>query len=198
MAERLAETNRLNHSGGAMELEPLPLGTFRLVPALVHDVRGFFARCYSRSELDAAGLVTDFPEWSLSYNARRGTLRGLHWQAAPYFEAKLVQCTRGAVFDVVVDIRGGSSTRGQWHAVELSAENRHILYIPKGFAHGFQTLTDDAEILYHISEVFRPEFARGLHWSDPTVAIRWPVIDKRILSDRDAALPSLAELDEST
>src|SRR5262249_54670662 len=120
-----------------MKLEALPLGLFRLVPEPIHDARGFFARCFSRSALDAAGLVTDLQEWSFSYNARRGTLRGLHWQAAPYFETKLVQCTRGAVFDVAVDIRGCSSTRGRWHAVELSAENRHILYIPKGFAHGF-------------------------------------------------------------
>jgi dTDP-4-dehydrorhamnose 3,5-epimerase len=181
-----------------MKLEALPLGLFRLVPEFVHDVRGFFARCFSRSVLDATGLITDFPEWSLSYNARRGTLRGLHWQAAPYFEAKLVQCTRGAVFDVAVDIRSGSPTRGQWHAVELSAENRHALYIPKGFAHGFQTLTDDTELLYHISEVFRPEYACGVRWNDPTLAIDWPEIgERRILSDRDAALPFITELDES-
>jgi dTDP-4-dehydrorhamnose 3,5-epimerase len=179
-----------------MNLEALPLGLFRLVPTLVYDARGFFARCFSRSALDAVGLSTDFPEWSLSYNARRGTLRGLHWQAAPYVEAKLVQCTRGAIFDVAVDIRSRSSTRGQWHAVELSAENRHILYIPEGLAHGFQTLTDDTEVLYHISEVFRPEYARGVRWNDPTLAIGWPAIDERILSDRDMALPFLVELDE--
>ena len=178
-----------------MKLEALPLGLFRLVPELVYDARGFFARCFSRSALDAAGLVTDLPEWSLSYNARRGTLRGLHWQAEPYFEAKLVQCTRGAVFDVAVDMRRQSSTRGQWHAVELSAENRHILYIPKGFAHGFQTLTDDTEILYHISEPFRPEYARGVRWNDPTLAIGWPAVEERILSDRDTALPFIDKLD---
>jgi dTDP-4-dehydrorhamnose 3,5-epimerase len=181
-----------------MKLEALPLGLFRLVPAPVYDARGFFARCFSRDALVAAGMVTDFPEWSLSYNARRGTLRGLHWQAAPYCEAKLVQCTRGAVFDVVVDIRSRSSTWGQWHAIELSAENRHILYIPKGFAHGFQTLTDDTELLYHISEPFRPEYARGLRWNDPTVAIGWPTVDERVLSDRDTALPFLVELNESS
>jgi dTDP-4-dehydrorhamnose 3,5-epimerase len=180
-----------------MKLEALPLGLFRLVPELIYDARGSFARCFSRSALDAAGLITDFPEWSLSYNARRGTLRGLHWQAAPYFEAKLVQCIRGAVFDVAVDIRSRSSTRGQWHAVKLSAENRHILYIPKGFAHGFQTLTDDAELLYHVSEPFRPKYARGVRWNDAALAIGWPTASERILSDRDKALPLLAELDES-
>jgi dTDP-4-dehydrorhamnose 3,5-epimerase len=180
-----------------MKLEALPLGLFRLVPELVHDSRGFFSRCFSRSQLDAAGLITDLPEWNLSYNARRGTLRGLHWQGAPYLEAKLVQCTRGAIFDVAVDIRNRSCTRGQWHAVELSAENRHILYIPKGFAHGFQTLTDDTELLYHISEAFRPEYARGVRWNDATFAIGWPVISERILSERDMALPFFAELDES-
>jgi dTDP-4-dehydrorhamnose 3,5-epimerase len=180
-----------------MKLEALPLGLFRLVPELVHDARGFFARCFTRSTLHSAGLVTDFPEWSLSYNARRGTLRGLHWQEAPYLEAKLIQCTRGAVFDVAVDIRNDSSTRGLWHAVELSAENRHILYIPKGFAHGFQTLSDEAELFYHISEVFRPEYARGLRWDDPSLAINWPAIGKRTLSERDSALPFFDELDKS-
>jgi dTDP-4-dehydrorhamnose 3,5-epimerase len=179
-----------------MRLEALPLeGLYRLVPEPAWDDRGFFARCFSRSALDAAGLIADLPEWSLSYNARRGTLRGLHWQAEPYLEAKLVQCIRGAVFDVAVDMRPGSATRGRWQAVELSAENRHILYISKGFAHGFQTLTDEAELLYHISEPFRAECARGVRWDDPHLAIAWPPTRERILSDRDRTLPLLAELE---
>src|SRR4051812_34233750 len=136
-----------------MRLEPLPLpGLFRLVPEPIADNRGFFARCFSRAVLQAAQLEVDFPEWSFSFNEKRGTLRGLHWQAAPNEECKLVQCTRGAIFDVVVDVRANSPTRGQWHEEELTAENRHIVYVPKGFAHGFLTLADHTELLYHISE----------------------------------------------
>ena len=179
-----------------MRVEPLPLqGLFRLVPERIEDSRGFFARCFSREPLAAAGLVTDLPEWSLSYNRRRGTTRGLHWQAAPHFEVKVVQCIRGAIFDVAIDIRIGSPTRGRWQAVELSAENRHALYISKGFAHGFQTLTHDTELLYHISEPFRPECARGVRWDDPDIAIDWPATDERILSERDAHLPRFADLE---
>jgi dTDP-4-dehydrorhamnose 3,5-epimerase len=180
-----------------MILEALPLeGLFKLTPEPQWDKRGFFARCFSRDSLAAAGLVTDLPEWSLSYNLRRGTLRGLHWQAAPYLEAKLVQCIRGAVFDVVVDMRHGSPTRGRWHAIVLSAENRHLLYVPKGFAHGYQTLADDSELLYHISEPFRPECARGVRWNDPDLAVDWPLVEGLILSDRDSGLPLLAQVNE--
>jgi len=178
-----------------MRLEPLPLsGLFRLAPEPISDSRGFFARCFSRSVLQAAGLEVDFPEWSLSYNEKRGTLRGLHWQAPPHEECKLVQCIRGAIFDVVVDVRSNSPTRGRWHAEELTSENRHILYVPKGFAHGFQTLADRSELLYHISEPYRPEGARGIRWNDPTLAIKWPASSELIISDRDAKLPLVAEL----
>lgn len=177
-----------------MKVEALPLGLFRLVPEPVVDRRGFFARLYDGAMMKAAGLKTHFSQWSVSYSARRGTLRGLHWQAAPYFETKLVQCIRGAVFDVAVDIRPDSPTRGRWHAVELSAENRHLFYVPDGFAHGFQTLTDDVEFLYHISEPFRADCARGIRWDDPDIAIQWPEAPERILSERDASLPCLAEL----
>lgn len=179
-----------------MRLEALPLaGLHRVIPAPIEDNRGFFARCYSRDMLAGAGLVTEWPEWSLSYNARRGTLRGLHWQAAPAPEAKLVQCIRGAVFDVAVDLRPDSPSRGRWHGLELTAENRNVFYIPQGFAHGFQTLTDSAELLYHISEPFRPECARGVRWNDPDLAIDWPDAQERVLSERDARLPLFAELE---
>ena len=178
-----------------MKVEALPLdGVFRLVPEPEWDSRGFFARCYERNSMAAAGLVTDLPEWSLSYNTRRGTLRGLHWQAEPYLEAKMVQCIRGAVFDVAVDMRKDSPNFRRWHGIELSAENRHLLYIPKGFAHGFQTLTDHAELLYHVSEPYRPDCARGVRWNDPDLAIDWPPIDVRIVSERDSNLPLMSEL----
>jgi dTDP-4-dehydrorhamnose 3,5-epimerase len=177
-----------------MIIEPLALDeVYCLTPEPSWDSRGFFARCFSRAILAEKGLCTDFPEWSLSYNARRGTLRGLHWQAAPDLEVKLVQCVRGAVFDVAVDMRPSSSAFGKWIALELSAENRRTAYIPAGFAHGFQTLTDDTELLYHISQPFRPESARGVRWNDRDLAIAWPPASERILSERDASLPFLAD-----
>jgi dTDP-4-dehydrorhamnose 3,5-epimerase len=130
----------------------------------------------------------------VSFNGRRGTLRGLHFQAPPHEEIKLVSCTRGAVFDVAVDVRPGSPSRGKWVGVELSADNRAAIYIPAGFAHGFQTLTDDAEVRYHISETYRPEAARGVRWDDPELAIAWPNIQERVISSRDLALPRLRDL----
>jgi dTDP-4-dehydrorhamnose 3,5-epimerase len=178
-----------------MILEPLAVdAVWCLTPEPHSDHRGFFARCFSRDMLAAKGLCTDFPEWSLSYNLRRGTLRGLHWQAAPDLEVKLVQCVRGAVFDVAVDMRPGSPSFGKWVALELSAENRRMAYIPAGFAHGFQTLTDASELLYHISHPYRPESGRGVLWSDPDLAIAWPPAAERFLSERDACLPVLADL----
>lgn len=176
-----------------MILEPLALdGVWCLVPEPAWDSRGFFARCFSREQIAAQGLCADFPEWSISYNARRNTLRGLHWQAAPHLEVKLIQCLRGAVFDVAVDVRPGSRDFGRWVATELSAENRKLVYIPAGFAHGFQTLTDDAELLYHISQPYLLGSSRGVRWNDPDLAIAWPPAAERILSERDASLPFIA------
>lgn len=175
-----------------MIIEELCLpGVYCVKPEPIWDDRGFFARCFSRDLLAVKGLCTEFSEWNLSHNARRGTLRGLHWQAAPYSEVKVVQCLRGAVFDIAVDLRMRSSYYGKWVSTELSSENRCILYIPAGFAHGFQTLTDDAELLYHISEPYRADAARGVRWDDPELAIPWPPCGARILSERDAALPLL-------
>lgn len=178
-----------------MRLEALELAdAYLLVPEPVEDKRGFFARSFSAERLAAAGLETQFPEWSLSYNRKRGTLRGLHWQADPHVETKLVQCVSGAVFDVIVDMRPGSKAYGRWQGLPLNAENRHILYVPAGFAHGFQTLTDGAELYYHISETYRPEGARGVRWNDAEIGVDWPEAEERIISERDAALPLLREL----
>ena len=135
-----------------------------------------------------------YPQWSVSFNAARGTQRGLHFQAPPHEEIKLVSCTRGAVFDVAVDVRAGSRSRGRWVGVELSADNGSTLYIPAGFAHGFQTLTDDAQVLYHISERYHPEASHGVRWDDPDLAIAWPQAEHRVISSRDRALPRLCEL----
>ena len=153
------------------------------------DERGFFARVFDEASFAAAGLQTSFPQWSVSFNHVRGTLRGLHWQAAPGAEAKIVRCTQGAIFDVALDVRSGSPTRGRWVAAELSADNHDALYIPAGFAHGFKTLTDDAEVLYNISELHRPDLARGIRWDDPDLAIVWPDPGQLVISDRDRELP---------
>jgi dTDP-4-dehydrorhamnose 3,5-epimerase len=163
-------------------------GAWLIEPEPVADERGYFARAWCARELKAHGLADVFVQSSVSFNRRRGTLRGLHYQAAPHEEAKLVRCTQGTVYDVIVDLRPGSPTLGTWHGVALSAANCRTLYVPPGCAHGFQTLTDDAELLYHISVEYRPDAARGVRWDDSTLAIDWPLPDP-ILSERDRALP---------
>jgi dTDP-4-dehydrorhamnose 3,5-epimerase len=148
------------------------------------DERGFFARTWCRDELSAHGLNGDLAQCSISGNALAGTLRGLHFQTPPHEEVKLVRCTRGAIFDVIVDLRPGSESRGDWLGVELDAERGTALYIPKGFAHGFQTLVDDSEVFYMISDPYVPEASAGVRWDDPTFGIEWP-LPVRTLSDRD-------------
>ena len=158
-----------------------------------HDGRGFFARSWCRDEFTRRGLAADFVQGSVSFNHRAHTLRGLHWQAAPHGEAKLVRCTRGRLFDVAVDVRPGSPTFAEWYAIELDADNRLALYIPEGVAHGFQTLEDATEVLYQISGYHHPESFRGIRWDDPRVAVAWPPAEGRIVSERDRTLPTLAE-----
>ena len=138
------------------------------------DERGFFARSYCGAEFAAHGLPAGFLQCNVSFNARRGTLRGMHWQAEPHPEGKLVRCTRGAVFDVAVDVRAESATLHRWVGVELTAENGRALYIPGGFAHGFLTLEDATEVFYQMSETYHPECARGARWDDPAFGISWP------------------------
>ena len=150
----------------------------------LEDERGFFARSFCQDEFRTHGLRAVIAQCNVSWNRKRGTLRGLHFQAAPHEEAKVVRCTRGAVWDVIVDLREGSPTRLRWHAQELNAENRLAFYVPEGFAHGFQTLTDDTEVLYQMSEYYHPTLARGLRWDDPKIRIRWP-LPEPMLSERD-------------
>jgi len=152
--------------------------------------RGHFARTYCAEEFAKHGLPNAFLQCNVSFNAHRGTLRGLHWQADPYQEGKLVRCARGAIFDVAVDLRPGSPTYGKWASAELTAANAHALYIPPGFAHGFQSLEDASEVFYQMTTAYRDGYARGMRWNDPALAITWPIADP-ILSDRDAALPTL-------
>lgn len=164
-------------------------GVWVIEPDRFADDRGHFARTFCREEFAARGLVTDVAQCSVSFNARAGTLRGMHWQAAPHGETKLVRCTRGAVYDVAVDLRAGSPTFKQWVAVDLSAENGRALYIPDGCAHGFQTRADASEVFYQISTPYVPEAGRGARWDDPAFAIDWPDVGARIISARDRAYP---------
>jgi|SRR5882724_33566 len=149
-------------------------GVFVIEPELIEDERGFFACSWSRSEFEQRGLNPRMLQCNISFNFKRGTVRGMHYQQMPHEEAKLVRCTRGAMFDVAVDLRSESATRYQWVAAELTADNRRMLYIPEGFAHGYQTLVDGTEIFYQMSETYHPESARGVRWDDQLFRIAWP------------------------
>jgi dTDP-4-dehydrorhamnose 3,5-epimerase len=168
-------------------------GVWIVEPEPRADERGFFARTWCRREFAARGLDPTLAQCSVSLTKRRGTVRGMHLQIPPHGEAKLVRCTRGAIHDVALDARRGSPTFGRWVAAELTADNHRMLYVPEGVAHGFQTLTDDAEVFYQISEFHHPESERGIRWDDATVGIAWPVADVTV-SPRDAELPRLADL----
>jgi len=174
-----------------LKFAPTPLaGAYVVELERLQDERGFFARSFCQEEFRRHGLKPAIAQCNVSWNRRRGTLRGLHFQAAPHEEAKVVRCTRGAIWDVIVDLRKGSATARRWHAVELTADNRRALYIPAGFAHGFQTLAEDSEVLYQMSEFYHPESARGVRWDDPTLAIPWPLKDP-VMSPRDREFPVL-------
>jgi dTDP-4-dehydrorhamnose 3,5-epimerase len=165
-------------------------GAFVIEPERIEDHRGFFARTWCIREFADHGLSTDLVQCNVSYNARKGTLRGMHYQVAPHAEVKLVRCTRGSILDAIVDVRPESPTFHRWVGVELSAENGRMLYIPGGFAHGFQTLEDGSEVFYQMSTFYHPESARGLRWDDPTVGIGWP-LDVQVISGKDQGFPLL-------
>lgn len=165
-------------------------GVFVIEPELIKDERGFFACSWSQSDFEQRGLNPRLVQCNISFNNSRGTVRGMHFQEKPYEEAKLVRCTRGAMFDVAVDLRTDSPTRFQWVGTELSADNRRMFYIPEGFAHGYQTLVDDTEICYQMSQSYHPESARGLRWDDPVLGIEWPE-EVTVISDRDRAFKLL-------
>lgn len=172
-----------------MRFLPTPLaGAYVLEIEPREDERGFFARSFCQEEFEKLGLNPRIAQTNVSYNKRRGTLRGMHYQAAPHAEAKLVRCTQGAIWDAIIDLRPDSPSFRRWHAVELSAANRRALYVPEGFAQGFQTLADETEVLYYMSQPYRPDAARGLRWDDPAFGIAWPVADPQ-LSARDRVLP---------
>jgi dTDP-4-dehydrorhamnose 3,5-epimerase len=167
---------------GAWVIELDPLG----------DERGWFARTFDAEEFSAHGLEPAVVQCNASFNARPGTLRGLHYQAEPHGESKLVRCVRGAIFDVAVDLRPEAASYRRWHGVELSADNRRAFYIPPGMAHGFQTLTEDCEVLYQMGHRYVAWAARGVRWDDPALAIRWPEVEGgRVISQRDLSYPDL-------
>ena len=160
----------------------------------LEDERGFFARSWCQREFIEHDLDPCVVQCNISYNHSRGTMRGMHYQSPPYAEAKLVRCTRGAIYDVILDLRRGSQTFLQWLSVELTAENRRALYVPKGFAHGFLTLENDSEIFYQMSEFYVPESSGSLRWNDPLVGIEWP-FQPRVISQKDEALPDFDPAD---
>jgi len=168
-------------------------GAFTLELDRKEDERGYFARTWCKREFEEMGLNTDLAQCNVSYSPRRGTLRGMHWQVAPYGEAKLVRCARGVIWDVIIDLRPESPTYAMHIGVELTADSGRALYIPEGLAHGFVTLTDDCEVFYQMSAYYEPAAARGVRWNDPAFDIDWPVTDP-ILHPRDASYPDFVPL----
>jgi dTDP-4-dehydrorhamnose 3,5-epimerase len=172
-----------------MDIQPTALAGVMIVkPSIDKDERGLFARTYDVAAFSAASLPTFWPQCNTSWNARKSTLRGLHLQAAPRPDPKLVRCTRGRIFDVAVDLRSDSPTFRRWIGTELSEANRNALAIPAGCAHGFITLEDNCEVLYMMGEVYVAELARGVRWNDPAFAIKWPA-EPTVMSDKDASWP---------
>lgn len=163
-------------------------GAYLIEPEPIADERGFFARTWCREEFADHGLNPDLAQANISFNHRKGTLRGLHYQAAPHEEIKVIRCTRGSVYDVIVDLRPDSATFTRHFAIALTADNYRMLYVPAGFAHGFQTLEDDTELFYQISAFHSPEHARGVRWDDPAFQISWPPAE-RIISEADRGYP---------
>jgi len=164
-------------------------GAFIIDPERLEDERGFFARTWCQREFEAHGLNPKLVQCSISFNKKKGTLRGMHYQSAPYEEVRLVRCTMGAIYDVAIDLCPGSPTHKQHVALVLSAQNRKMLYIPEGFAHGFLTLEDSAEVFYQMSRPYAPEHAKGVRWNDSAFGIQWPPADARIISAADKRYP---------
>jgi len=163
-------------------------GAFEIHPEFLNDERGFFARTWCKREFEAQGLTSQLAQCNISYNKIKGTLRGMHYQEAPHAEEKLVRCTRGAIYDVVVDLRPDSPTFKEWAGVVLDPEKRNMLFVPTGCAHGFLTLEDEAEVLYQMSEFYNAGASRGVRWDDPAFQIAWPE-SVRVISERDRTYP---------
>ena len=172
-------------------------GVVVIEPRVFGDHRGWFMETYSESTFKEAGISLEFLQDNQSFSATKGTLRGLHYQLSPKAQSKLVRCTCGEIFDVAVDIRKGSPTFGQWYGIVLTAENKKQLLVPKGFAHGFMTLTDDVEVQYKVDELYAPDCDRGIIWNDPAIGIEWPIDIKPVLSGKDEAAPLLKDAENN-
>lgn len=172
-------------------------GLIIIEPNVIGDHRGWFMETYSKKKLEELGINVSFVQDNHSFSAAKGTLRGLHYQLSPKSQTKLVRCIKGAIFDVVVDIRKGSDTFGEWFGIELSAENKMQLLIPKGFAHGFITLINDVEVQYKVDEIYAPDCERGIIWNDPDLGIKWPTDITPILSTKDEKAPLLKNADNN-
>lgn len=173
-----------------MIFTPLALnGAYLIEPERLEDERGFFATTWCAREFEAHGLNSHTVQCNISFNTRRGTLRGMHYQVAPHEQPKLVRCTAGAIYDVIVDLRSNSPTYKHWVSVDLSAKNRAMLYISEGFAHGFQTVTDDSEVFYQMSTFHEPDAGRGVRWNDRAFGIVWPIDPPIVIAPRDATYP---------
>lgn len=173
--------------GLKMEFTEVKLkGAYIIDLDLIEDSRGFFSRCWCKESFASMGLLNNIAQCNISYNHKKGTLRGMHYQKAPYEETKLVRCIRGAIYDVIIDLRKESKTYKQWFGIELTSENRKALYIPKGFAHGYLTLEDKSEIMYQVTEFYHPEAESAVAWNDPTFSIEWPmIVEDMIISEKD-------------
>jgi dTDP-4-dehydrorhamnose 3,5-epimerase len=168
-------------------------GVYIIQPELLTDERGFFARSFCKEEFQKHELETDIVQCNISYNKKKGTLRGMHYQVPPFEEAKMVSCTKGSIYDVIVDLRRDSPTCCQWVATEINDKNFKMMYIPKGCAHGFQTLEENAIVYYQMTEFFHPECAKGVRWNDPVFKIDWPIIQTVIISENDQKYPEFKQ-----
>lgn len=164
-------------------------GAYVIEPERIEDRRGFFARTWCTRDFETAGLNPLMVQCNISFNAKKGTIRGMHYQRAPHEEAKLVRCTKGAIFDVIIDLRPKSTTYIEWVGVELTSDNHKMLYVPEGFAHGYQTLTDNSEVFYQVSQYYTPGAEQGIRWDDSLFGIKWPEFKYRFISDKDKNWP---------
>ena len=164
------------------------LGVYIIEIEKYEDERGFFARTWDKNQIKEMGLDDNIIQSSMSYNRKKGTIRGMHYQIKPFEETKLVRCTKGKIFDVIIDLRKDSKTFKKWISIELSENNHRTLYIPKGFAHGFQTLEDNSEIIYDISQTYNPEYSKGIKWNDKIIGIKWP-LEVTMISKKDSMNP---------
>jgi dTDP-4-dehydrorhamnose 3,5-epimerase len=175
-----------------VDFQPAALdGSYQISLNRIEDDRGFFARIWDEGVFAEHGIPIRNIQTNASYNRRRGTIRGMHWQVEPYGESKLIRCTRGAVFDAAVDLRPTSPTYGRWQGVRLTAEERNLVFVPAGCAHGYQALEDDSEVSYQVSHAYVPGSEKGIRWNDPAIGIDWPITDDVIVSAKDSAWPDV-------